>query len=126
MRRMITDKQLDDLYEELTNKLQLYHHRVVIRSEKFYIFADAVSKRIEPVLDMSWFRTVFKNNYYLPCTGYFYGDSAVNKPAGVITGLRFEGGNAQTWYISVNGDIDTYSFKASEVTKVIDDVQYVI
>lgn len=122
MRRMITDKQLDDLYEELTNKLQLYHHRVEIRSEKFYIFADSISKRIEPALDMNWFKVVFKINYYLPCTGYFYGDPTVNKPAGVITSLRFEGGN---WYISVNGDIDTYSFKANEVTKVIDDVQYV-
>lgn len=118
MRRMISDKQLNDL----TNKLQLYHHRVVIRSEKFYIFADAVSKRIEPALDMSWFRTIFKINYYLPCTGYFYGDPTVNKPAGVITSLKFEGGN---WYISVNGDIDTYSFKENEVTKMLDDVQYV-
>lgn len=121
MRRMISDKQLN----ELTNKLQLYHHRVEIRSEKFYIFADAVSKRIESALDMSWFHSIFKIQYYLPCTGYFYGDPAVNKPAGVITGLRFEGGNAQNWYISVNGDIDTYSFKANEVTKMVDDVQYV-
>ena len=122
---MITDKQLDDLGEELTNKLQLYHHRVVIRSEKFYIFADAVSKRITPAIEMGWFLAVSKMNYYLPCTGYFYGDPTVNKPAGVITGLRFEGGNIQNWYISVNGDIDTYSFKASEVTKMVDDVQYV-
>ena len=125
MRRMITDKQLDDLYEELTNKLQLYHHRVEIRSEKFYIFADAVSKRIVLAYDMNSFKVIFNMNSYLPCTGYFYGDPAVDKPAGVITGLRFEGGNIQNWYISVNGDIDTYSFKANEVTKVIDDVQYV-
>lgn len=125
MRRMITDKQLNELYEELTNKLQLYHHRVEIRSEKFYIFADTVSKRIEPALDMNWFKLITSLNSYLPCTGYFYGDPAVNKPAGVITGLKFEGGNAQNWYISVNGDIDTYSFKQNELTKVIDDVQYV-
>lgn len=125
MRRMITDNQLDDLYEELTNKLQLYHHRVYIKSEKFYIFADTVSKKRECVLNMNWFYAITDMNYYFPCTGYFYGDPAVNKPAGVITGLRFEGGNAQNWYISVNGDIDTYSFKANEVTKIVDDVQYV-
>ena len=120
---MITDKQLNDLYEELTNKLQLYHHRVYIKSEKFYIFADTVSKRIECALDMNRFRIIASMNYYLPCTGYFYGDTTVNKPAGVITGLRFEGNNI--WYISVNGDIDTYSFKANEVTEILDDVQYV-
>ena len=124
MRRMITDKQLDDLYEELTNKLQLYHHRVEIRSEKFYIFADAVSKRIECALDMNMFKAIFSMNSYLPCTGYFYGDSTVNKPAGVITGLRYDNYDYK-WYISVNGDIDTYSFEANEVTRMLDDVQYV-
>lgn len=121
---MITDKQLDDLYEELTNKLQLYHHRVEIRSEKFYIFADAVSKRIECALDMNMFKAIFSMNSYLPCTGYFYGDSTVNKPAGVITGLRYDNYDYK-WYISVNGDIDTYSFEANEVTRMLDDVQYV-
>lgn len=124
MRRMITDKQLDDLYEELTNKLQLYHHRVEIRSEKFYIFADTVSKKIEPALNMNWFHSIFKMNSYLPCTGYFYGDSTVNKQAGVITGLRYNNYDYK-WYISVNGDIDTYSFEANEITKMVDDVQYV-
>lgn len=69
MRRMITDKQLDDLYEELINKLQLYHHRVEIRSEKFYIFADTVSKRRELALDMNWFKVITSMNSYLPCTG---------------------------------------------------------
>ena len=121
---MITDKQLDDLYEELTNKLQLYHHRVEIRSEKFYIFADTVSKRIEPALNMNWFKVIFSMNSYLPCTGYFYGDPTVNKPAGVITGLRYNNDDYK-WYISVNGDIDTYSFEENEITLMLDDVQYV-
>ena len=124
MRRMITDKQLDDLYEELTNKLQLYHHRVEIRSEKFYIFADAVSKRIVLAYDMNSFKVIFSMNSYLPCTGYFYGDSTVNKPAGVITGLRYNNYDYK-WYISVNGDIDTYSFEENEITSMLDDVQYV-
>ena len=121
---MITDKQLDNLYEELTNKLQLYHHRVDIRSQKFYIFADAVSKRLNSAYNMNTFKVIFSMNSYLPCTGYFYGDSTLNKPAGVITGLRYNG-NDYKWYISVNGDIDTYSFEANEITSMLDDVQYV-
>lgn len=74
---------------------------------------------------MNGFKVISSMNSYLPCTGYFYGDPTVNKPAGVITDLRFEGSNIQNWYISVNGDIDTYSFKESEVSKMLDDVQYV-